>query len=150
MRIFNQDKTQELFNVDLNKGKLQEDTLTIHHDAVEWVKEVGHMEVVKTYEDGKTDVMYVVDVPGVEGHEAYDEYEPIYIYIPYTKDELRVFEINDRIAELKELLLESDYRTLKYIEGEYTEEEFAPYKNQRHSYREEINELEEELSELNK
>ena len=46
------------------------------------------------------------------------------------------------------LLSNSDYRAIKYVEGEYTEEEYAPYKEQRHLYRVEINELEEELKEL--
>ena len=66
-----------------------------------------------------------------------------------SKD-LRIQEIQNRIFELKKLLQESDYRAIKYAEGEYTEEQYAPYKAQRHAYRVEINELEEELKELQK
>ncbi|MBR3208865.1 MAG: hypothetical protein IKF82_01210 [Bacilli bacterium] len=62
--------------------------------------------------------------------------------------ELRIEEINARIRELKELLAETDYRAIKYSEGLYTQEEYAPYKYQRQSYRDEINQLEEELSTL--
>ena len=64
-----------------------------------------------------------------------------------TKD-VRIREINERIAELKQLLAQTDYRAIKYAEGMYTEEEYAPYKAQRSAYREEINQLEEELSTL--
>lgn len=52
----------------------------------------------------------------------------------------------DRIAKLKSLLAETDYRAIKYAEGLYTEEEYAPYKVLRQSYRDEINQLEEELN----
>jgi len=64
-----------------------------------------------------------------------------------TKD-VRIKEINERIVELKQLLAQSDYRAIKYAEGMYTEEEYAPYKAQRKAYRDEINQLEEELSTL--
>ena len=62
--------------------------------------------------------------------------------------ELRIQEINERIDELKRLLQDSDYRAIKYAEGLYTEEEYAPYKAQRKAYRDEINQLEEELNSL--
>lgn len=51
-----------------------------------------------------------------------------------------------RISELKQLLADTDYRAIKYAEGYYTEEEYAPYKALRQSYRDEINKLEEELN----
>lgn len=50
-----------------------------------------------------------------------------------------------RIKELKQLLAETDYRAIKYAEGLYTDEEFAPYKKQRQEWRDEINRLEVEL-----
>lgn len=53
--------------------------------------------------------------------------------------------IENRINELKQLLKDSDYRAIKYSEGLYTKTEYAPYKEQRQSYREEINQLEAEL-----
>lgn len=53
-----------------------------------------------------------------------------------------------RIAELKDLLAESDYRAIKYAEGEYTESYYQPFKEQRRAWRDEINQLEEELSTL--
>lgn len=57
-----------------------------------------------------------------------------------SKDEAKRVAL-DRIAELKQLLSDSDYRAIKYAEGEYTEEQYAPYRALRQSYRKEINEL---------
>lgn len=89
MRIFNQDKTQELTSPDLTLGYLQENKLFIaHHEAVEAIEEQGHYITVAKYPNGGKDVEWVVDVPGVEAKEAYDEYEDIQIYIPFTTEEL--------------------------------------------------------------
>lgn len=99
-------------DIDLNAGKLVDETITVHHDAVEGVKEVSHVEVLKEYYEtgpdgapvldadghkivfGK-DVKTVIDVPGVEAKAAYDEQEEIQRYIPYTAEEL------DKIAKEK-------------------------------------------------
>ena len=56
--------------------------------------------------------------------------------------------IKNRIKELKKLLTDSDYKAIKYAEGQITEEEFAPIKAQRQAWRDEINQLEEELSSM--
>ncbi len=53
----------------------------------------------------------------------------------------------ERIGELKRLLADSDYKAIKYSEGELTEEEYAPTKEQRRAWREEINTLEARLGE---
>lgn len=60
-------------------------------------------------------------------------------------EELQRKQALERIVELKRLLVESDYRAIKYAEGCYTEEQYAPYRTQRQSYRDEINQLEAEL-----
>lgn len=49
---------------------------------------------------------------------------------------------NTRIAELKNKLLQTDYKAIKYAEGLITEEEYAPIKAQRQAWRNEINQLE--------
>lgn len=49
-----------------------------------------------------------------------------------------------RIRELKQLLASQDYKTIKYMQGELTEEEFAEVKAQCKSWRDEINKLEQE------
>lgn len=102
----------KLDDIDLNAGKLVDETITVHHDAVEGVEEVSHVEVLKEYyetgpdgtpvldENGHKvvfgkDVKTIIDVPGVEAKAAYDEREEIQRYIPYTAEEL------DKIAKEK-------------------------------------------------
>lgn len=46
------------------------------------------------------------------------------------------------VAELKQQLAETDYKAIKYAEGWYTEEEYAPIKAEREALRERIRELE--------
>ena len=50
-----------------------------------------------------------------------------------------------RIDALKKKLSESDYKLFKYLEGELTEDEYLVIKAERQSWRDEINQLEEEL-----
>lgn len=89
MRVFNEDKTQELKEYDLNKGHLKLDKLFIrHHEAVEEIKEQWHYETIAEYPNGGKDVSKVIDVPYQAPKEAFDEYEDIYVYIPYTYEEL--------------------------------------------------------------
>lgn len=93
MRIFNQDKTQELTQseIDLTRGYLTADKLFIqHHEAVEAVEEVSHYETVKEYPNGGKDVKKVIDKHGVEAREAYDEYENVQIFILYSTEEIEV------------------------------------------------------------
>ena len=47
-----------------------------------------------------------------------------------------------KIIELKQLLADTDYKAIKFSEGELTEEEYAPIRAQRKQWREEINRLE--------
>lgn len=66
-------------------------------------------------------------------------------YVKEQERETALIEKQNRIRELKQLLSESDYRAIKYFEGYYTDDEYAPYKEQRQAYRDEINLLESEL-----
>lgn len=52
----------------------------------------------------------------------------------------------ERIAQLKELLAAADYWGQKYIDGEYTPEEWEEKKAQRKAWREEIRSLESSLT----
>lgn len=89
MRVFNEDKTQELKEYDLNKGHLELDKLFIrHHETVEEIKEQWHYETIAEYPNGGKDVEKIIDVPYQAPQEAFDEYEDIYVYIPYTYEEL--------------------------------------------------------------
>ena len=53
----------------------------------------------------------------------------------------------ERIAELKQFLIDADYWGQKYIDGEYTEAEWAEKKAQRKAWREEIRSLENQAGE---
>lgn len=48
----------------------------------------------------------------------------------------------NKVAELKQKLFDTDYQAIKYAEGWISEEEYAPMKAQRQTWRDEINELE--------
>lgn len=97
---------------DLNLGKVVSSTRTEHHPAVEAVTEVWHWETIAEYPNGGKDVRKVIDIPGVEAQEAWDEEIPIGVYIPYTQEELEAIEIEknkpsseERMAQLEEELL---------------------------------------------
>jgi hypothetical protein len=145
MDVYNKAKTKKLDTYDLEKGYLKEDTLTIHLDEVQAVEEQGHEEIIAEYPNGGKDVRYVIDVEGVAYQPAQDIEQAIYVYIPYTKAELTAIVNQKRIAELKQLLRDSDYKAIKYAEGCYTEDEYKETKELRQSYRDEINKLEAEL-----
>lgn len=104
-----------LTEYDLSIGKLVDDIRTVHHDAVEAVEEVWHYETMNRDGGGETGRI-VIDVPGAFAQDAWDEEIPIYVYIPYTQEELDRIEaernrptMEERIAQLEsqnETLLE--------------------------------------------
>lgn len=49
------------------------------------------------------------------------------------------------IVELKRKLLNTDYKAIKYAEGQLTEEEYASTKAERQGWRDRINELEAQI-----
>ena len=133
-RVFNQDKTQELTDYDLSLGRLQEDELIItHHEAIEektveenvaaaqadgkTVKQIDGVWyiVTATYENGGRDLSKVLPT---ESKDAWDETENIYVYIPYTENELAVIAANKKISEAKAYLRETDYIVLKIAEAQ--------------------------------
>lgn len=92
MRILDENNV-ELTAPDLFLGHLVEEKVFIaHHPAVEEVRERWHYETVNDYLNGGKDVVKVIDVAGVEAKDAWDEYETIRRYIPYTADELSALE----------------------------------------------------------
>lgn len=148
MRVFNEDKTKELTEYDIEKGYLKEDVLITHIEEVQAVEEVGHYEVIAEYQNGGKDVQWVVDKEGIKYQPAKDEKEEILVYIQYTEEELAKVKAQARIFELKTLLKETDYRAIKYAEGQYTFQEYQPYLIQRKSWRDEINRLEAEITNI--
>ena len=109
MRVFDENKTNEITEYSLDKGYLKPDKLLIaHHEAVEAVEGKFHYETVKEYPNGGKDVKKVWDIEPVKAKEAYDEYEDIYVYIPYTEAEL------EKLKNEKYENLVSEYIREKY------------------------------------
>lgn len=52
----------------------------------------------------------------------------------------------EEIIQLKRDLADTDYKAIKFAEGELTEEEFAPVREQREQWRVRIRELEKEIN----
>ena len=138
MRTIDQDG-REIVASDLEAGHLvPERILVAHHDAIEAVEEVSHYEVIAEYEGGGKDVQRVVDIPGIAARDAWDEYEDVYRYVPYTAAERAKM----RIEVLKVQLAETDYAVIKIAEGAATAADYADLIAQRQTWRAEINDLE--------
>lgn len=56
--------------------------------------------------------------------------------------------IEDEIFILKQQLANTDYQAIKYAEGELSEEEYMPIKEERKSWRARINELEQIINNI--
>ena len=125
---------------DYEMGTLVEEELFIaHHPYQEGITEEGHYEVIREYPNGGKDVKWVIDIPGQEEREAWDEYETILRLTPHTEKEKALIEID----KLKNKLYETDYNILKIVEGAATFEEKAEIIASRAAWRKRINELEE-------
>lgn len=91
--------------IDLELGYLQLETIiSEHHEAIEEIEEVGHYEIIAEYSNGGKDVKWVIDVPGAEAKEAWDEYEDIQRYILYTEEQLAAKEAERKVKEEEEAL----------------------------------------------
>lgn len=138
MRVFDENKNYELKTYDLEKGYLKADKILVaHHPAIPEQEEQWHREVARTYESGGREFKKVIDSPYQPYQEAYDEYEDIQVYVPYTDKELAEREIQT----LKRNLADTDYQAIKYAEGVMSESEYAPIKSQREDWRYRINYL---------
>lgn len=67
------------------------------------------------------------------------------VEIPRWQQEDYVSTPEEQMLILKQQLADTDYKAIKYAEGWYTEEEYAPIKAERQAIRDKINELEAEL-----
>lgn len=120
----------EIANPDLTKGYLKQETQTVHHDAVAGVEEVSHYET-ETLPDGNPAIYYdadgrekgrdvrkVVDVPGVEAQEAYDEEVEVQRYVPYTAEELAAQEKARKETQQRQEALDKLPETLEALKNE--------------------------------
>lgn len=114
MEIYN-DRMERIENPDLSLGYLVPGTRTEHHEAVQGVAEAWHYETVAEYPNGGKDIRRVVDVPGVEARDAWDEEIAIQIYTPYTQEELDRMEAerNRPTTEARITALEDENRQMK-------------------------------------
>ena len=114
MEIYNE-RMERIENPDLSLGYLVPGTRTEHHAAVQGVPEKWHYETVAEYPNGGKDIRMVVDVPGVEARDAWDEEIAIQIYTPYTAEELAQMEADRNKPTKEERLaaLEEENRQLK-------------------------------------
>lgn len=110
MRIL--DETgRELLSPDYSAGYLTpERALIARHPAVREVKEQAHYEILRSYPNGGRDVRRVVDVPGVAGSPAWDEYEDILRYRPYTPEQLRELEKPTPREDTDAMLIDHELR----------------------------------------
>lgn len=101
----------ELDAPDLSLGYLTEEEILIsHHEAVEAVAEQWHYETTAVYENGGRDVKKVIDVPGVEAREAWDEFETVQRYIPYTDEELEAMNAPSPQDDMDAMLIDHELR----------------------------------------
>lgn len=151
MKIYNEDFSKILNeqDIDFSKGYLKNVEYTYFIEEQKEVKEIGHYIIVAEYPNGGKDIEWVIDKPGSPYIAAHYETEQVQQYILYSQQELD--EINrsrwerekeQKINYYKEKLKQTDYQTLKFIEGRITQEEFDFWKNIRESFRREIRKLE--------
>ena len=67
-----------------------------------------------------------------------------------SEDEKVIEQYQAEIIELKKYLSDTDYKAIKFAEGEITESDYQEVKSQRHDARVRINELESLIEELEK
>jgi len=120
MEIYNENM-ERIEKPDLSLGYLKPSTRTEHHEAIEGVEEVWHYETIAEYPNGGKDVEKVIDVPGVEAKDAWDEEIQIQVYVLYTPEELEAIE-----AQKNKPTLEQRVTTLEEkVDGEMEDQQEA-------------------------
>ena len=128
---------------DLELGRLENDVLITHVQAVEGVEEQGHYETIKEYPNGGKDVEWVVDVPAVKAVEEHDETEDIMIYVPFSESEIAENKARDKHQKLKDYLDDTDKYSIKCNEtGVAFNEVYPDVFQNRLNARAKINEIE--------
>lgn len=136
--VYTEDLTTVLTDYDLEKGEIVEKTQTIHHDEVEGQEEISHYEILREYPSGGQDVEKIIEQEYIPHQDAYDEEKVYKVYVPYTHEQIVEKQEQIRLVELKNELASTDYEAIKYAEGWFTEEEYAPIKAHREELREQI------------
>ena len=95
MRIFNESKTQELFSYDAETGHLKPDKLLLkHHEAV--FCDGGHWSLsIQLLPEWRCRPHLGLGCRPQQAQEAWDEYEDIAVYVPFTAEELQAKRANE-------------------------------------------------------
>ena len=106
------------------------------------------MKYIKDGQISDCKVLYLDDVTIISPTEAQILDAGWQVYQPPqpSEEELAEMARQNRIAELHQLLEDSDYKAIKYAEGWITAEDYASIKTQRQEWRDEINLLESDES----
>lgn len=113
MRILDE-SGNEVLNPDYSLGCGEEETILVaHHEAQEFVPDVFHYEAVKEHKNERNhvtgkDVIRVIDIPGHEASEAWDETELILRWHWYTPEEIEEMENNISDDEALRIILGLD------------------------------------------
>ena len=115
------------------------------------------MRKVYTSPAGEKQYNRPYDVTNAQGYHIYSPSDEQIVAAGWTiteesypepkHDESMRREKKNRIYELKWMLSESDYKAIKFAEGELSAEEYEPTRLERRAWREEINAIESELAE---
>ena len=126
------------------------DTVRVYYTSEGWLCELGTANIPIENESQYIDIPYEIYDNIKYLHEGYcwrlvngELVEEL-----YNLAEKRLFEIEQRLLQLKNALWETDFKAIKYFEGYYTEQEYAPIKAEREEWRNEIRALEKEMAEL--
>ena len=104
MRIIDQNGN-EIRNPDFNYGYYIEETIIIaHHPAQPYIPEKWHYEVIAEYPNGGKEVEKIIDVPGQEAKDAWDEVENILRWYPYSEEEIEAKKKYPIIEDMSEAL----------------------------------------------
>lgn len=106
MKVYNELKTEELTNYNLEEGYLKEDFIIHEIPEVKEVKEVSHLEPIVGY---KNCYRKVIDVKAVKPEAARTEKESILVFVLYSAEEKAEIEKKKRIDQLKKWF-DKDYR----------------------------------------
>lgn len=113
MKVVNQDEV-EIQEYDLETGHLVDHKLLVaHHDAVEPQAAVYEDQLVEEYENGGKLYNHVCVKEGVVGQDAWDEYEDVLMYVPYTEEELAEIEEQKKQEEEAAAAAEEEQKKLE-------------------------------------
>lgn len=132
MRVFDESKTREIHYYDTELGTLRPDKLLKkHHEAVSAISEVVDF-VEERHPNGGVSRIPRVIVAAVPAQPAWDEYEDILVYVPFTQkelDEKRAGEIKSRLSQLSDDFVQS-WAGAYFPDLEERKKEFATLHNE--------------------